>query len=367
MESERQAPVSGSGDAARSTPGGFLRAFRRRSLLIVTLRLALLAAVANEAVRWASLLSNILLGTQIPFLNIGPFLLLTTALFAARKWTWAGTASAADRALRFSDRLLSWVDFSSRPELPAAVVRAQEDEVSSSLSGVRIGALLPLNPLLLGAPLLLFGSVFYPNLFKSEPFVPNMFQTATVGPPPSPSPREAPSSAPGDQEPPGIHGSGTLHPAREAAEAEAGAESGTPPQAETPVAAGDPAKEQGEGATRRPPAVLESDLEEGPLVSKTVGSELSPVVDPLFNPSGPTADATPELPGGTISFRLIPRAASGEGGGEGNSSAEAPAGNVVINLDDVPERYRSIVMGYFALLAEGSQGGPSPEQGKEHP
>lgn len=328
----------------------FLRAFRRRSLLAAALRLCFFAALANEAVRWLAVGSNFLFDTSLTVVSVGPAVFALTMAVTLIRWSTAAAARRADRALALKDRLVSYLDFSRRSEVPEAVVRAQKAETEAALAAESPKRAVPVRFVHFGAPLLLVLSLLWPSFLSGSPGAPPAIFHPGLRV--SQRPDGAPAPPPEGSHPPphGLSGRTGEEPGGREEPGEVTVREKIGP----PLAALDSAHEepQAAGNNRAP----KSDVErEGPVNSNPVGDRLSSVVDPLYAPGAEGDTPAPDLPGGSMTFPLLPETA-GSGGGPGSpTAAGSGAAGVVVDFDSLPEKYRIIVERYFLLLAgEGS-------------
>ena len=163
-------------------PGKFVRDFRRLSILGRLLLLCLPAALINEGVRWGTALINTQAGTDLPYINAGPYFLAVALFVYFRRVSGIRAAALADRLLSFRDRLTSYMDFSDRRDIPGDVVSSQKREVAARLAGVNLRTLVPVRVLHFAAPVLLAVSVSYPTVFDNMEWdAPEMVRTISRG------------------------------------------------------------------------------------------------------------------------------------------------------------------------------------------
>jgi hypothetical protein len=338
-------------EPAEQTVLSFVDAVRRRAFARLLLRGALFAALVNETARWLAVGAIALAGWEIPVVDLGPLFLLAVVPFAWRRMSREASAALADAALGFRDRLLSFLDFRRRADLPAAVRAAQAAEVATALAGSRPSAAVPIRARSYAGPLLLAASLAYPLLFLAAPDTTTVrvVQRMTPGgggirpglglkivllppPPPPGKPAQTPPDAgqkKAEEKPPETSGGGK-GPAAEAG----GETAGTQPP-----------------PSRRPPPERKEE-QESQIASQRVGAELSKVVDPVYNPASRDGAADRETPAGSLAFHLLPKA-SKRGASPADSSVEQVAPErVVVDFDALPERYRPLVKAYFLLLSQ---------------
>jgi hypothetical protein len=335
----------------------FLRAFRRRSLLAAALRLSFFAALANEAVRWLTVGTNSVFETSLPVFSVGLAVFALTLAITLGRWSAASAARRADRTLALKDRLVSYLDFSRRREIPEAVVRAQGAETEAALAAADLESAVPIRFAHYGAPFLLVLSILWPSFLSGSPgrppaiFQPGSQSSLRLVDNPSLPPAEPAHLSPGGED----------RKIEKTAELEGSLKSSTGEDEKVapPLAGLDSTQEEQEPSARRTGSAPESSVErDTPPESQRVGDRLSPVVDPLYTPGVGGGAPAPELPGGSMTFPLLPETADGGGASGSPSAAGDGTGGLVVDFDSLPEKYRLIVERYFLLLAgEGSQTG----------
>ncbi|HWR98126.1 MAG TPA: hypothetical protein VN317_06855 [Candidatus Methanoperedens sp.] len=336
----------------------YLRALRRRGLAAGLLAGAGAAALLNEAVRWASVGYVALSGRQIPIVDVGPFLLLALYPLLRRRWSRAAAAREGDARGKLSDRLVSYVDFGGRADVPAPLRRAQAAETAGAIAAVPAAVIARLSPWLAAGPALLIASLLYPFVLFEET------ETATQVVVHRVVPRGGRQAAPAGSEPAG----GAAAARGPAAGARPGQDA-PPAEGAKPRAAGETAPQAREGRPpspgdrpgsrpgaeapppRRRPGGDEHALEQPRQIdSQRVGTALAKLVDPVYNPAAGSRGAAPP-PAGSFAFRLLPkRRAAGAGAGRSAAQGEATE-RVTVDFDALPEQYRPLVRTYFELLA----------------
>lgn len=341
-------------------PATFLARVRRRYMIAAFLALCLPAALLNEAYRWAAYGADRFFGFEIPYLNTGPYFLLAAFFLVFRRWSLPRAATFADSRLSFRDRLVSFIDFSRRDDLSPGVRLAQEAEVTRRLHTVRPASLVPLRIRHVFGPLLLAASLMYPLVFFSSSNPPPFLGpsgTWNAGGPRSTSdnlpriPAEPLDRKPGDSGP--TEKDDTVEGGEDnLAETRGNAGGLDEVDSQRDGSSGEPADPDVSKRPERPPEnPFERDGNElATIVSKRTGLELSNVVDPVFASRGGSRDQDPALPGGSMSFRLIPKTAPASEASASTAIAEVPATRIDIDFTSIPERYRRIVRRYFTDL-----------------
>jgi hypothetical protein len=343
-------------------PGKFLRDFRRLSLLGRLLLLCLPAALINEGVRWGAALINTQAGLDLPYINAGPYFLVAAFFLYVRRVSGIRAAALADRLLSFRDRLTSYADFRDRRDIPGDIVSSQKREVASRLAGVKLRTLVPVRVMHFAAPVLLAVSVSYPTVFDNMEWDgPEIVRRISRG------------SGSGEVVSGEVTGEGpdqVIDPSRSG---DAPHPEDAPPKPAAADAAG-PADPETDGGNRaeseetrddrtagageekarppaKPPAPFPGDPHEGSrsIKSERIGSEVSEVVDPLFDEASGGVNGDSELPGGTMVFSLVPEMRSGENGAS-TAAPKAPPVQISVDFEKIPEKYRQIVRRYFAGL-----------------
>lgn len=336
----------------RGGADGFLALFRRRSLAAGALRLCFAAALAGEVLRWATVAINLRFGLRLPLLVLGPFVLAGLLLGLFRRWSPRVTARRADRTFALRDRLSSYVDFSSRRDIPAAFREAQARETESALAG-RLPLRLPRLPgyLVLG-PVLLVAGALYPfvisGLTRNRAVVTRHYPETPVAGEPGSGPESPPPAA---EKP---------RAGSEERDPEPPAVPPPPPDPKLPALPEGSAKYPKEGDPPRQPVTELPPRSGSPLESFQVGERLTRVVDPRSVGTRTAGGRETGLGGGTI-FRFFP-APAGEGPGIGSAATGGRGSEVVVDIAGVPLRYRALVERYFALLgaSDGASDGASP-------
>jgi hypothetical protein len=353
--------------SGQQTPAAFIRTFRRRSLLVSALRIAFLAALVNEGLRWMAVGAREWLGAPVPVLSTGPLFFLTACIFTFRRFSLTAAAARADKVLSFQDRLTSLMDFSRRRDIPRFIVHAQAGEVAAALKGVSPEKARPIPLILLAGPLLLCFSVFYPNLMNMAPYIPPVEWTLTwrqAGLQPGTSPEESSPVPAGHSIP------GKTEPESSAERTPSGTDGASPPAERSRDAVSLEGASSGpgigEGGGRehtRTGAHREGSMgPKGELFSQRVGESLSPVVNPLYSSRPVRREEREKKLEGAMSFRIFPEAAAGKDGSTGRASTESRPNRIIVNFDEIPEQYRPIVEKYFVLLGQEETSRESPDQ-----
>jgi hypothetical protein len=346
------------------SPADFLKAFRKRTLLRSALQLTFLATMINEAIRWLAVGARTWPGITLPVINTGPIFFLIALALTFRRWSPAQAAARADGLLDFQDRLTSFVDFARRADIPAPMVRAQAGEAAAALKGISPKQARPIHPMFYAGPLLFALSLYYPYLIPSGPV---MFRVArhTIE---RSSFQEAGTdggAAPREKEDSPAH-----HPQPDIPLLPAPADAPDPPVTKPapPLPGLEASRKEDDLPPRKPAAPPKSEIDEtSPLVSQRRGDRLSRVVDPVYSAVGDEPPEKPELPGGSMVFRLLPETAGGGGINGENMAGERGPVKVVVDFATLPVEYRVIVESYFTLLGdedstEGRQVNSSPGQ-----
>jgi hypothetical protein len=338
------------GGRSRGEPPGagvesYLRGFRRRSLTADLLRLALAAALVNEAYRWVVIGASRLLDLSIPFINIGPLFILVAFLPALGRWSMKNTALKADRLLDLQDRLVSYLDFSRRKDVTETFRAAQAGETVEALEPHPLKRVRPFKAALFLGPMLLAASIYYPYFLQGSVIWRVVRHPGTDLIHMSSRPERAPSA----DRPAGQTDS------RETATGEAD-------QPEQDVVETGHSRDVMIGDEDRPEADLASLMGTSELTyhitSRTVDRKVSRVVPALLTGPGEKEEArrAKVVPKGSMTFRLFP-SESGDGEGDGSGAfGVGPATEVVVDYDDIPERYRELVQNYFTILARDLSG-----------
>ena len=342
---------TGGGRSREGPPGAgvesYLRGFRRRSLTADLLHLALAAAVVNEAYRWVVIGASRFLDLSIPFINIGPLFILIAFLPALGRWSMKNTALKADRLLDLQDRLVSYLDFSHRGDVADAFRAAQAGETAEALNPHSLKRVRPIRAGLFLGPVLLAASIYYPYFLEGS------VAWRVV-------------RHPGTDR---IHMSSRSERTSSADRAAGPTTSGETDTGSTE--ADQPEKDGVEtghfrdmmvGNEDRPGADLASLMGSSELTyhitSRTVDRKVSRVVPALLTDPGEKEEArrAKVVPKGSMTFRLFP-SESGDGEGDGSGAfGVGPATEVVVDYDDIPERYRELVQNYFTILARDLSG-----------
>lgn len=332
------------GMGAKREPGAFLALFRQRSLAREALRLSFAAVLVGEAARWLTVAINARYRLRLPVLSIAPFFLAALVLGVRSRWSPRVTAHRADRALALRDRLTSFVDFSSRSDVPAAFREAQARETAGAIAR-HLPLRVPRLPWYLAlGPVLLVASTIYPLLSGGGPPRDGTQVTGRHYPEAPFTDEDKPADgSPGQDkeplpEPPGTTG-----------DQQADDQKKEPSTADPRLPAlpeGDP-RTLKEGDPARRPVTDTRQQEASPLQSFQQGQRLSRVVD--LRPGKPAAARAVPRSGST--FRLFP--SSDKKGAEGRAGASGSSpGEISVDLSSVPERYRPLVERYFQLLGE---------------
>lgn len=346
-----------------------LRAARGRSILAATLGTAFAAAALNETARWASVGFVALTRREIPIFDLGPLFLLAVYPLLRRRWSLAATARRADALGGLRDRLVSFVDFSGRADIPARVREAQAREAARAAGALPLATLAPLPARLAAGPLLLLASVLYPFLFLAgtgpetatvrvaqrmlpgafrQPRAPAVFDPAA---PPD-------GSRPRDREPKGAARTGD--DARPERRPEPAAKQGA--QATPGEHAALPHPERARPPRARPEARPERE-QPSQIVSERVGAGLAKLVDPVYDPERRAAEPAPS-PAGAFAFRLLPKKTrAGSGAGDAATETAHPE-RVTVDFDALPEQYRALVRAYFQQLESRREAPAAPARGR---
>jgi len=345
--------------AVELSPTAFIQTFRRRSLLVAALKLAFVAALVNEGVRWLAVAARAWLDVPAPVLQTGPFFFVVAFATTCYRWSLPTTASRADHALDFRDRLTSLVDFSRRDDIPEPIVRAQAEEVAAALKKVLPARVRPVPFVLYGGPLLLLLSFSYPYLQSSGPvrFGVERYLADRVS---------FDRSGPRDTRTHGEnHGSSLERPHRDSPVP-------APPHQEEvsskekiagPLPGLDSSQDKKERAQGKKAGPPKTDIDRSsPVESKRQGERLSKVVDPLYSAGSGNIDEPRELPDGSMVFSLLPKLTGGNRTAS-NISRTTDPGRVVVDFEEIPEEYRVIVERYYVLLAGAEEDGRPPLNG----
>lgn len=334
----------------------FLNQVRRRTMLAAFLAGAFFATGINEFFRWGSIAIIQLTRWRLPVLDVGPVFLVILIPYLRHRWNRPTTARRADSRLGFRDRLASFVDFLGREDIPDEVKAAQAAETARALGEKRAAAAAPVAGWLYAGPLLLLVSLAYPYFFfgRNTTLTVQMFRQMGGG--------GGQDGAGGESERLPAHGDNS---GQQDDVAGGGNDTKTDPgaraQRSLPEESAQPeTAKQGSGEagplpgmpapnpTSSPPERHLEGKEPARLVSERVGRNLARVVDPLYTP-GPAPGVAPAVPTGTVAFNLVPKALrSGERDFPGGAGAPQ---QVTVDLDALPEQYRSLVKTYFELLA----------------
>lgn len=333
----------------------FIDAARRRAFARLLLHGALLAALVNEAARWLAVGAVLWAGWEIPVVDVGPLFLAALVPFAWRRMSRAASAALADAALGFRDRLLSFLDFRRRTDLPAAVRAAQAAEVAIALAGSRPSAAIPIRARAYAGPLLLLASLAYPLLFVEAPDTSTVRVVQRIAPGGRVI-RTGPGAQfvkvpPAKQPPPGTK-PGAPPPAGKPEDPQ------KPPEKPGTAKGPAPAADAGGETTRTPPPPSRrppgerTDEQRAQIASQRVGAELSKVVDPVYNPNPRDRSAGRDTPAGSVAFHLVPKASKRGDAAADVSVEQVTPDRVVVDFDALPERYRPLVKAYFLLLSQ---------------
>lgn len=356
--------MSGYTFSGHQSPADFLKALRKRTLLRSALRLTFLATFINEALRWLAIGARIWPGITLPIISTGPIFFLIALVLTFRRWSPARAAARADGVLNFHDRLTSFVDFARRADIPAPMARAQAGEAAAALRGISPKQARPIHPMLYTGPIIFALALYYPYLITSGPV---MFRVARY-------PLEHTSfqdvESTGKNAPRENESRPVRHPPPDTPLRPAPAETPAPPViVPAPPLPGLVASQNiEEPPPRKSAAPPQSEIDDtSPIVSKRRGDRLSQVVDPVYSAAWDALLEKPELPGGSMVFRLLPEAVGGVGKEGANTSGERGPVKVVVDFAAFPEEYRVIVKNYFTLLGnenspEGAPANDSPGQ-----